>query len=124
MARKKLEQVKIENSMAQLVSGIVPDGGRGGTGSMSPNKINDSTSLALQVRSEFITLNYPLLSKLYQQFGVIQSLVEVPVLDAFRGGLKISAYEKKVVVPEEMLEPFSLSVPVLEMLYVILTEKL
>lgn len=101
MARKKLEQVKIENSMAQLVSGIVPDGGRGGTGSASPNKINDSTSLALQVRSEFITLNYPLLSKLYQQFGVIQSLVEVPVLDAFRGGLKICAYEKKVVVPEE-----------------------
>ena len=87
--------------MAQLVSGIVPDGGRGGTGSASPNKINDSTSLALQVRSEFITLNYPLLSKLYQQFGVIQSLVEVPVLDAFRGGIKISAYEKKVVVPKE-----------------------
>lgn len=101
MVRKKLEQVKIENSMAQLVSGIVPDGGRGGTGSASPNKINDSTSLALQVRSEFITLNYPLLSKLYQQFGVIQSLVEVPVLDAFRGGIRISAYEKKVVVPEE-----------------------
>jgi len=101
MVRKKLEQVKIENSMAQLVSGIIPDGGRGGTGSVSPNKINDSTSLALQVRSEFITLNYPLLSKLYQQFGVIQSLVEVPVLDAFRGGLKISAYEKKVVIPEE-----------------------
>lgn len=101
MAKKKIEQIKVENSMAQLVSGIVPDGGRGGTGSASPNKINDSTSLALQVRSEFITLNYPLLSKLYQQFGVIQSLVEVPVLDAFRGGLKICAYEKKVVVPEE-----------------------
>lgn len=101
MARKKIEQIKIENSMAQLVSGIVPDGGRGGTGSASPNKINDSTSLALQVRSEFITLNYPLLSKLYQQFGVIQSLVEVPVLDAFRGGIKISAYEKKVVVPKD-----------------------
>lgn len=101
MAKKKLEQIKIENSMAQLVSGIVPDGGRGGTGSASPNKINDSTSLALQVRSEFITLNYPLLSKLYQQFGVIQALVEVPVLDAFRGGVKISAYEKKVVVPRE-----------------------
>ena len=101
MARKKIEQVKVENSMKQLVAGIVPDGGRGGTGSISPNKINDSASLALQVRSEFITLNYPLLSKLYQQFGVIQSLVEVPVLDAFRGGIKISAYEKKVVVPKD-----------------------
>lgn len=95
------KSTKIENSMAQLVSGIVPSGGRAGTGSVSPNKINDTTSLALQVRAEFISLNYPLLSHLYQQFGVIQALVEVPVLDAFRGGLKFSAYEKKVVVPKE-----------------------
>lgn len=95
------KMTKIENSMAQLVSGIVPNGGRTGTGSISPNKINDTTSLGIQVRAEFITLNYPLLSHLYQQFGVVQALVEVPVLDAFRGGLKISAYEKKVVVPEE-----------------------
>jgi len=93
--------VKIENSMKQLVAGIVPDGGRSGTGSMSPNRINDSASLALQVRAEYITLNYPLLSHLYQQFGVIQALVEVPVLDAFRGGLHFTAYEKKVVVPDE-----------------------
>ena len=95
------KSIKVENSMQQLVAGIVPNGGRSGTGSISPNKINDTVSLAIQVRSEFITLNYPLLSKLYQQFGVIQALVEVPVLDAFRGGLHFSAYEKKVVVPDE-----------------------
>ena len=41
------------------------------------------------------------MSFLYQQFGLIQALVEVPVLDAFRGGVKFSAYEKKVVLPEE-----------------------
>ena len=101
MSKKSVKTEKIENSMNQLVAGVVPNGGRGGTGSISPNKINDSMSLALQVRSEFITLNYPLLSKLYQQFGVIQALVEVPVLDAFRGGLHFSAYEKKVVVPKD-----------------------
>ena len=101
MTKKSVKTKNIENSMSQLVAGVVPDGGRGGTGSMSPNGINNTASLALQVRSEFITLNYPLLSKLYQQFGVIQALVEVPVLDAFRGGLHFSAYEKKVVVPKD-----------------------
>ena len=101
MSKKSVKTEKIENSMNQLVAGVVPNGGRTGTGSISPNKINDTVSLAIQVRSEFITLNYPLLSKLYQQFGVIQALVEVPVLDAFRGGLHFSAYEKKVVVPKD-----------------------
>lgn len=101
MAKKKNDETKLTNSMGQLVSGIVPNGGQTKSGSLSPNKINDSFSLALQVRSEYITLNYPLLSQLYQQFGFIQALIEVPVLDAFRGGLKFSAYEKKVVLPTE-----------------------
>lgn len=87
----------VKNSMQQLVAGIVPNSQRGG--SRSPNKINDISSLALQVRNGYITLNYPLLTMLYQQFGIIQSLIEVPVLDAFRGGVKFVGYEKKVVVP-------------------------
>lgn len=94
-----LKDVKLDNSMQQLVSGIVPNSMPMGR-SRSPNKINDISSLALQVRNGFITLNYPLLSMLYQQFGLIQSLIEVPVLDAFRGGIKFTGYEKKVVVPE------------------------
>ena len=101
MSKKSIKTEKVVNSMGQLIAGVVPNGGRGGTGSVSPNSINNTASLAVQVRAEFITLNYPLLSHLYQQFGVIQALVEVPVLDAFRGGLHFSAYEKKVVVPEE-----------------------
>lgn len=101
MDKKLNNEEKLKNSMGNLVAGIVPSGGQTKSGSLSPNKINDSMSLALQVRSEYITLNYPLLSKLYQQFGFIQSLIEVPVLDAFRGGLKFYAYEKKVVTPEE-----------------------
>lgn len=101
MAKKTKINSTVTNSMGQLVAGIVPNGGKSGTGSISPNKINDSASLALQVRNEYITLNYPLLSQLYQQFGFIQSLIEVPVLDAFRGGLRFAAFEKKVVVPAE-----------------------
>lgn len=101
MAKKKISTEKVSNSMAGLVSGIIPGQTNGRTGSISPNKINDTKSLSLQVRNEFITLNYALLSHLYQQFGIIQSLVEVPVLDAFRGGVKFVGYEKKVIVPKK-----------------------
>jgi len=94
-----IKDVKLSNSMQQMVAGIIPTQGQFGR-SRSPNKINDISSLALQVRNGFITLNYPLLSMLYQQFGLVQSLIEVPVLDAFRGGIKFVGYEKKVVVPE------------------------
>lgn len=102
MAKKNsgIKDVKLTNSMAQLVAGVVPSSAQG-RGSASPNKINDTSSLALQVRGEFITLNYTLLSRLYQQFGLIQALIEVPVVDAFRGGIKFTGYEKKVVVPEQ-----------------------
>lgn len=98
--KKTLNNDKLENSMGQLVSGVVPNAGSLGGIKSSPNMINSSMTLAKQVRPEFVTLNYQLLSRLYQQFGIIQALVEVPVLDAFRGGIEISAYEKKVKVPE------------------------
>ena len=101
MAKKKsgINEVKLTNSMAQLVAGVVPTSGKG-RGAATPNKINDTSALAQQVRGEFITLNYTLLSRLYQQFGLVQALIEVPVVDAFRGGVKFVGYEKKVVVPE------------------------
>ena len=102
MAKKKtgINEVKLTNSMAQLVAGVVPSSTKG-RGSASPNKINDTGALGMQVRGEFITLNYTLLSRLYQQFGLVQALIEVPVVDAFRGGIKFVGYENKVVVPEK-----------------------
>ena len=50
------------------------------------NKINAIGSLGQQIRTDFITINYVLLTYLYQQFGWIQSIIEIPVRDAFRGG--------------------------------------
>mgnify|MGYP001159340130 CR=1 FL=1 len=98
---KKVNSAKLNNSLSGLVAGIVPIGGAAGgrTGSLSPNSINSTATLQMQVRGEFVTLNYQLLSFLYQQFGVVQALIEVPVLDAFRGGVKFSAFEKKVLPP-------------------------
>ena len=96
--KTSLKNVKLTNSMQQLVAGIVPNGGA--NPKQTPNGINYINSLRQQVRHDWITMDYNLLSFLYQQFGLIQSLVEVPVLDAFRGGIRFSAYEKKVVLPE------------------------
>lgn len=96
--KSSIKQEKLTNSMQQLVAGVVPNGGVNPV--QTPNGINKINSLRQQVRHDWITLDYTLLSFLYQQFGLIQALVEVPVLDAFRGGVKFSAYEKKVVLPE------------------------
>lgn len=100
MSEKKKSSVTLENNMNQLAAGIVPFGSNSNT-QQSTNIINSTAPLAKQIRPEFITLNYPLLSYLYQQFGWIQSIIEVPVLDAFRGGVQISAYEKKIIKQPE-----------------------
>lgn len=102
MTNKKKSSVsaKLDNSMSQMVAGIIP-GSQKDKGARSPNAINAINSLQMQVRDDWITMNYALLSFLYQQFGLIQGFIEIPVLDAFRGGIKFAAYEKKVVVPEK-----------------------
>lgn len=102
MAKEKKSTVytkELNNSMQQLVAGIVPKGTV--NANQTPNGINKINSLRQQVRHDWITMDYTLLSFLYQQFGLIQALVEVPVLDAFRGGIRFSAYEKKVILPEQ-----------------------
>lgn len=92
--------VRVNNSlsqmMGQLVPGIVP-WSQNRSGAMTSNRINDISPLMKQVRGEYLTLNYTLLSFLYQQFGLIQALIEVPVLDAFRGGLVFHGYETEVI---------------------------
>ena len=95
--KSSIKNVKLTNSMQQLVAGIVPNSGR--NLAQTPNGINYISSLRKQVRHDWITMDYTLLSFLYQQFGLIQALIEVPVLDAFRGGIRFSAYEKKVILP-------------------------
>lgn len=103
--KNKPDFVTVKNSMRQLAAGIVPNNNVGGV-SRSPNMINSTIPLMKQIRPEFVTTNYALLSFLYQQFGWIQSIIEVPVLDAFRGGVNISAYERKVVTPEKKRRGF------------------
>lgn len=105
MVKKKTSSITVKNSMRQLAAGIIPNNSVGGV-KPSPNMINSTVPLMKQVRPEFITTNYALLSFLYQQFGWIQSIIEVPVLDAFRGGVEISAYERKIVTQEKKRRGF------------------
>ena len=55
-----VKNVKLTNSMAQLVAGIIPGGQKARP--LSSNGINMIGSLAQQVRGDYLTLNYPLLT--------------------------------------------------------------
>lgn len=98
MQKDKNKATVLENSMAQLAgsiaSGVVPQG----TPLLrpTPNSVNEIEMLANNVRGSFITLNRTLLSLLYSQYGIVQAAIEVPVLDAFRGEIKIRGYEKDI----------------------------
>jgi len=105
MENKKIQKkIPLKNNLNQLAAGIVPFATTGAKPSL--NQINAIDSLSKQVRTDFITINYVLLSYLYQQFGWIQSIIEIPVLDAFRGGIVIHGYENKVVEPERKKRGF------------------
>lgn len=101
---EKKKKIPLNNNLNQLAAGIVPFGTTGGK--QPVNKINAIGSLGQQIRTDFITINYVLLTYLYQQFGWIQSIIEIPVRDAFRGGVIIHGYENKVVEPERKKRGF------------------
>ena len=88
----------LSNSMAQLAgsiaSGVVPQGSP--ILRPTPNSVNEIDMLANNVRGSFITLNRTLLSLLYAQYGIVQASIEVPVLDAFRGEIKVRGFEKDI----------------------------
>lgn len=94
------EQIEVlNNSMAQLAGSVAA----GAVPQMSPilrptpNSVNEIDMLANNVRGSFITINRTLLSLLYAQYGIVQASIEVPVLDAFRGEIKVRGYERDIV---------------------------
>lgn len=91
--RKKIDIKVTTNSLASLVSGLPPTDG---TGRQSIQQINNLSYLRNQVRGEFITSDRVLLSQIYSQYGIVRAAIEVPVLDAFRGGFRILAYKKEI----------------------------
>lgn len=98
MTKKKPDMNVLSNSMAQLAgsiaSGVVPQGSP--ILRPTPNSVNEIDMLMNNVRGSFITLNRTLLSLLYSQYGIVQASIEVPVLDAFRGEIKVRGFEKDI----------------------------
>lgn len=81
------EVVELRNTLADLVPG--------GAGAMmgGGQTIDNFQSLAINNRYASLTANRLILSYLYVEHGIIQTAVEQPVHDAFRGGLDITSSE-------------------------------
>lgn len=90
-----------DNSLSGLVSNFgAPYSGNEG----SPNSINQTNMLRNNQKFELISMDRNLLSYLYVNYGLVQTIVDVPVEDAFRGSIKItgrSAEPKKQNYKEE-----------------------
>lgn len=101
-SKKKKTAKVLENSMAQLAGSVASGAVPSSTPfkSLTPNSVNEIDMLMNNVRGSFITLNRTLLSLLYSQYGIVQASVEVPVLDAFRGEIKVRGFERDVYEEE------------------------
>jgi phage-related protein (TIGR01555 family) len=63
--------------------------------------LSSSNTMAFNSRYAAITLNRSLLSSKYMEEGIVQVLIDQPVDDAFRGGIKINSEE---LSPDELKE--------------------
>lgn len=83
--RKRIKEVR-DNSFNGLVSNFGgPYTGDYGT----PNSINQTNMLRNNQKAELISMDRNLLSYLYVNYGLVQTIVDVPVEDAFRGTIKV-----------------------------------
>lgn len=93
---EQTSQPELLNSLSQLAYSFSMSGFMGaGYG----QQIDQTTTLTLNNRLNLITQDRLLLSKLYVQHGIVQSLIDQPVDDAFRTGFDISTAQLK---PEEV----------------------
>jgi phage-related protein (TIGR01555 family) len=102
MSKKKKKVVKkvdkvinaqdyFNNSLSQVVLG--------GTNPYGSQQITQTDTLFKNLRYYMISNNRQLLSQAYAEIGLIQTLIDVPVDDALRGGIKIKTDQLK---PEEI----------------------
>lgn len=78
------------NEFADIIAGLY----MANAASVRPeNKVNSLEFIRKQVRSDVLTLDRLTLSRMYMQFGLCQSVAEVPVFDAYRNGVEVMAYE-------------------------------
>jgi phage-related protein (TIGR01555 family) len=79
---QRLQKMQLQNSLTSLVQGVI-----GQTTLTSFNPMITNNIMAP------LTINWTLLSYFYKTHGVIQTAIDMPVLDAFRGGVDIKSDE-------------------------------
>lgn len=77
-AKLELKQTELKNSFTGLVSGVL---GQSNLTSFNPALQNNIYAP--------LTINWTLLMYMYKTHGIIQTMIDMPVLDALRGGLVI-----------------------------------
>ena len=96
---------KIRDARNNSLNGLVSNFGAPYTGDYgTPNSINQTNMLRNNQKAELISMDRNLLSYLYVNYGLVQTIVDVPVEDAFRGTIKVigrSAEPKKDTQKEE-----------------------
>ena len=80
MAKNKTDNEKLNNSLTGLVQGIA-----------NTSMINQQIPAIVNNRYSLVSNNRVLLNELYVEHGLIQTLVDAPVDDAFRGGFSVKS---------------------------------
>ena len=58
----------------------------------TPNSINETDMLLNNQKTRFITMNRALLAYSYANYGLVQTIIDVPVEDAMRSGITITGF--------------------------------
>lgn len=93
------EQSEINNSLTELVTSLYNRGGL--TGQFSGVQLSQSDTMFINLRWYLISNYRQLLSQLYTEIGIVQTLVDQPVDDAYRTGFEIHT---NMLDPEEIEE--------------------
>lgn len=91
MAEKKNTNAKYEhvNSLTDVVGTLTGFGGQGFQGV----PLNRTDTLQVNTSYSLVFWNRTLLSQLYIKHGIVQTLIDQPVDDAFRGGIEVTTGE-------------------------------
>ena len=91
MTDKQTDNEIVENSLSTLATGL--------TGAFQGVQLSQTTTQYLNLRYYLISNDRSLLSWMYNEHGIVQTLVDQPVDDAFRGGFDI---ETQLVEEDEI----------------------
>ena len=91
MCYNQVMDKEVNNSLTDLAVGVVTQ----------QNTISQASTIDLNLRRYMITNNRDLLSSLYVELGIVQTLIDQPVIDAFN---KLPIITSGQVEPEEIEE--------------------